>query len=508
MPDLIQPEKPPENMMEMGSSLLPYSSWSAYANSYEVRNAPIVSLDNLVQMRRRDGQARAIMQLVTLPLRYALQNGHWEAPLDDEADDEVAFAEAVWSQPAATGGMTTPKNKLIAQMLLSVTDGFAGFEIVYRPPTKLKNPILSDKITLQKLAYRDPRTVFVLTDDKGGYNGFRQRANTPKGVIDVQIPIKQSILFTAQGELNPYYGVSFFESAYPHFDAKRKLYYIAHLAAQFAAVPGRIGTVPEQATAAEIAEFKRALADFAFNTAMVKRASYVVEDFKGSANFDFIKLIDHHNTMMAKSVLAQFFSDDKRTVLIENTKQDASADLFLLCMETVASDLAETLSAYLMPQLIDWNFGSGKYPRFVPGKLSDSTRDLIIDMFKTFAVASVMNATPELIREMEKRVARSLDINIDYDEIANMEQQQAEADLQAQKDQMQQQADLAKQQADGAAAQGAPAPGAAPPAPKKQTGTQNAAPPGETVKLSMDIDELVMAAERLFDVQPTLGDDL
>jgi hypothetical protein len=371
----------------------------------------------------------------------------------------------------------------------------------------LKNPILSDKITLQKLAYRDPRTVFVLTDDKGGYNGFRQRANTPKGVIDVQIPIKQSILFTAQGELNPYYGVSFFESAYPHFDAKRKLYYIAHLAAQFAAVPGRIGTVPEQATAAEIAEFKRALADFAFNTAMVKRASYVVEDFKGSANFDFIKLIDHHNTMMAKSVLAQFFSDDKRTVLIENTKQDASADLFLLCMETVASDLAETLSAYLMPQLIDWNFGSGKYPRFVPGKLSDSTRDLIIDMFKTFAVASVMNATPELIREMEKRVARSLDINIDYDEIANMEQQQAEADLQAQKDQMQQQADLAKQQADGATAQGAPAPGA-PPAPKKQTGTQNAAPPGETVKLSMDIDELVMAAERLFDVQPTLGDDL
>lgn len=507
MPEtLITPDTPPSNMMEMGSSLLPYSSWSNFSQSFEARNTPIVSIYELVQMIRRDGQARAIMQLLTLPLRFALQNGHWEPPVGEDAPDEVAYAEAVWSQPSSSGGMTTPKNKLIAQMLLSVPHGFSAFEIVYRPPAKLKNQILSNKITLQKLAYRDPNTVFIQTDNRGGYNGFRQRANTPLGMVDVVIPIKQSIVFTVQGEMNPYYGVSFFESAFPHFDAKRKLYYIAHLAAQFAAVPGRIGTVPASATAPEIQEFKHALADFAFNTAMVKRSDYEVEDFKGSANFDFIKLIEHHNTMMAKSVLAQFFSDDQRTVLIENTKQDASADLFLLCMETVADDLAESLSSYLMPQLIDWNFGSGKYPRFVPGKLSDSTRDIVIDMFKTFAVASIMNATPEFIREMEKKVSRDLDLNIDYDEIADMEHQAAEAEMQAQQAQLKMQ-----QQAQADAQQQAPPDPNAPPAvpkPPKQMGDKNAAPSAPNVKLSMDIDEMVMAADRLFKVSSELGDDL
>lgn len=501
--ELITPEPAPTTSLELGSSMLPYSSWSSFAESYEARNTPIVDLRELVQMYRRDGQARAIMQLITLPLRFALQNGHWEPPLGEDAPDEVEYAEAMWSQPASTGGMTTPKNKLIAQMLLAVMHGFSAFEIVYRPAIKLTNPALTGKVTVQKLAYRDPNTVFIQTDDKGGYNGFRQRANTPKGAIDVYVPIRRSIVFTVQGELNPYYGVSFFESAHPHFDAKRKLYYIAHLAAQFAAVPGRIGTVPDSATNAEITEFKRALSDFAFNTAMVKRSNYEVDDFKGSANFDFIKLIDHHNTMMAKSVLAQFFSDDQRTVLIENTKQDASADLFLLCMETVASDLAEALSSYLMPQLIDWNFGSGKYPRFVPGKLSDSTRDIIIDMFKTFAVASVMNATPELIREMEKKVARSLDLNVDYEEIANMEHEAAQAQMQQQQDQLK-----AQQEQAAAQAQQPPADPNAPPTPPKQSGSQNAASSAPNVKLSADIDDLVEAANRLFQVQPELGDEM
>lgn len=74
---------------------------------------------------------------------------------------------------------------------------------------------------------------------------------------------------------------------------------------------------------------------------------------------------------------------------------------------------------------------------------------------------------------------------------------------------MQAQAEQAKMQADQAMAQGTA--GAAPPVPAKQTGTQNASPPGtnsSSVKLSVDIDELVLAAERLFDVQPTLQDDL
>ena len=54
----------------------------------------------------------------------------------------------------------------------------------------------------------------------------------------------------AQEEERKFYGISFFQSAFYHYDKKVKLYYTAHLAAQRAAVGTRVGTVPQQATKA------------------------------------------------------------------------------------------------------------------------------------------------------------------------------------------------------------------------------------------------------------------
>lgn len=566
------PDVDPNLNIEMGvERILPFSFWGTEG---EISNNAKIAIDDLVEMRRRDGQARALMRLFTLPILSAMADGEWimpdieeddveatpdpvkvdksakgaepkpgeeveadpkqqpadktklKAPDDESADDpdladeqddeesepkkiekpsdpEADFANMMWNLPPQAGGMTTSKTTVLKKHLQALMDGFAVFEEVRHVP---EDGPLKGKITLRKLAYRDPRTVRFRVDDTGGFNGVRQVASINGKTIDVKIPKEKVFYWACHEEENPYYGVSMFEAAYHHYEVKRKLYYIAHLAAQFAAVPGRVGTVPKGADPRHVTAFKQSLMNFAFNTAMVAPEGYVVTPFNGNANFDFIKLIDHHNHMMSKSVLSSFLDNDQRTALIEVGVTDPNTDFFVMALESLMDDLAEHWSMYLMPKYIDWNFGSKRYPIFKFGQLSDGAKDAIKEIFTAVVSSSVLNSTPEFVRELEKKLAKSLDLDIDYEEIEAQEQEAA-----------QEEADAAEDEAnnllapDGGANPGAPkfpgdggtppppAPGSAQPAGPKGPGD---APIGLS---NPTIDDLVSAAVELFAERPEGG---
>lgn len=409
--------------LELGvERILPFSGW---ASNNEILNNNPIPLDDLVEMRRRDGQARALVRIFTLAILSAMADGQWNAPEgDDSADEEVQFANDMWNLPPQAGGMTTSKSRILKKTLLGLTDGFACFEEVRHVPDE--GP-LAGKITLRKLAYRDPRTIRFRVDDRGGFAGVRQIANLAGKTIDVVIPKDKVWYWSCNEEENPYYGISMFESAWYHYDIKKKLYYIAHLAAQFAAVPGRIGTIPKSADPRTLQAFKQSLMNFAFNTAMVAPEGYKVEPFNGNNGFDFIKLIDHHNHMMSKSVLAAFLDQDQRAALVEvNSAADPNSDFFVLALESLMDDIAESWSTYLMPKYIDWNFGTKKYPVFKFGQLSDAAKETIKELFTSMVTSSVLNSTPEFVRELEKKLSKSLDLDIDYDAIEKQEKQAAE----------------------------------------------------------------------------------
>lgn len=564
-----QPEHDPELNLEMGvERILPFGFWGSEG---EISNNAKIPIDDLVEMRRRDGQARALMRLFTLPILSAMADGEWIAPddidsgeeddektetdesadtetdpkvkakddkskvaVDSAAEDdtpdpdkaaikpekkkdepgkaEVEFANQMWNLPPQAGGMTTSKTTVLKKTLQAIMDGFAVFEEVRHVP---EDGPLKGKITLRKLAYRDPRTVRFRVDDTGGFNGVRQVASINGRTIDVKIPKEKVFYWSCQEEENPYYGVSMFEAAYHHYEVKRKLYYIAHLAAQFAAVPGRVGTVPKGADPRHVTSFKQSLMNFAFNTAMVAPEGFEVTPFNGNSQFNFIALIDHHNHMMSKSVLSAFLDQDQRTTLIEVGTGDPNTDFFVMALESLMDDLAEHWSMYLMPKYIDWNFGSKVYPIFKFGQLSDGAKDTIKEIFNTIVTSSVLNSTPEFVRELEKKLATTLGLDIDYDEIEAQEQQAAE--------------DEAQRAEDEANNLLAPDGGANPIAPK-QPGNGGAPPdfgsaqppppagPGDPKKKPKDlppvalsnpsIDDLVEAAAALFTERPedTIGE--
>lgn len=404
-----------------------------FGTNGEIFNEALVPIDDLVAMRRKDGQARALVRLLTLPVRAALKDAEWVEPEEGEAAEETEFANLMFNTPSSLGGMSTPLTKILRNTLLALSDGYAVFEEVRHVPD---DGPLKGKITLSKLAYRDSRTIRFRVDDEGGFNGVRQIANVNGKSVDVLIPKDKVWYYAANEEENPYYGVSYFESAYPHYDIKRKLYYIAHLAAQFAAVPARVGEVPANPDLNELRQFKSGLENFAFNTAMTAPFGYKVTLHNTTGSFDFLKLIDHHNHMMSRSVLAGFIDSEDRPALVDISSSDPQTDMFLMAIEAIMNEIAESWTYHLMPNYIDWNFGTKKYPVFKFGKMADEAKEALTTAFTTIVASSTLNCTPEFVREVEKKLATDLGLDIDYDRIeeqekAAQEEAQKQADMQA-----------------------------------------------------------------------------
>jgi len=443
-PQAVVP-RPKEDSQEFGIALrLPFSTpyvpprgvkKRSKDDLYEVFNEKAEDEPNILQlqaMRRTDGQARALYRLITLPIRSALRTAKFVPAKDGELEAE--FAELMLTLPYSGGGMQTPMRTVIAQMLMAVFDGYSAFEqVLWRPK---KGP-LEGMWTLRKIAHRPAETVTFITDDHGEFEGIRQRTVIHGKEIDEFIDARSCIYFAVQEEERPFYGVSYFQAAFSHFDKKVKLYYISHLAAQHRAVGARIGTAPASASKAERDTFLKHMEDFGFAQAILLPKDFEIEHQYPTANASFLDLINHHNSQMSKSVLAAFFDDSQGggadSALVDFGKQDDS--MFVMMLQALMDDLAGLINDKLIPKFIDWNFGSEKYPEFKFGTFTNEQKEIIHSTFEKLAVAGqTLTVTHEFMRELEKYMAEELGLdNIDYEDIDARERADKEkADLQAQ----------------------------------------------------------------------------
>ncbi len=376
----------------------------------ELVDSKDITLQQIQEMRRKDGQARAIHRVLTLPLRTAQLSVIPHAGRGGgDGEEEAEFVKMALTEPLSRGGMSTSINKVLAHMGMALADGFAVFEKVWQ--------ITEDnKFSLRKLAPRGAATVKFNLDENGGLESVRQRVHWQGEQIDVTIPSDKLLVYTAQHEENAWYGESYLLPAFYHFDKKHKMYYISHLAAQFHAIPGRIGTYPSQAAPNDRKVFREQLAKMGFNTAMTKPVGYEIEPFGGTGGMpDYEKLINHHDAMMAKSVLAHFIQLGTGSSSGSWALSEDQSDFFTIALETILAEWSEVFTFYVAPQLVDFNFNSGAYPEIKFGPLSDQTRDVMADVFKTLSGASTTNVTPEFMFEIEKKIAEVLGLEIDYE---------------------------------------------------------------------------------------------
>jgi hypothetical protein len=412
------PFSSPFHPSNSGLTRLP-SEQKLFEVANRIEGAPTIR--QLTTMRRLDGQARSLFRLLTLPIRAALKSSTILAA--EGGEKERQFIDDAFNLPPTQGGMTVTFHRFIEYLLVALFEGTSVFEKVFWIP---KFGPLKGKITLKKLAHRPADTIRFIADDHGGFAGFRQQTNFAGKAIDVYVPPEYAFYYAAQETERRFYGVSFFESAFPHYDAKVRLYYTAHLAAQRAAVGTRVGTAPPAASKAAKLEFQQALANLSVAQWIMAPDGFKVEVMKEGGAYDFLGMINHHNHMMAQSMLAGFMDKDtgggkNETGSLVNFAQPGD-DMFILMLRAIMEDIEEHINHHIIPQLIDYNFNGAKYPTFKWGKLTDEQRAAIAQTFDKLATAgSGLLASSEFLRALEKNVAEDMGLEIDWEEVETRE---------------------------------------------------------------------------------------
>ncbi len=404
-----------------------YSETGRYEVSQYGYDIDEPSLYDLMTMRKKDPQARALQFLLTLPIRSALATA--DITPAEGGEKEADFVRLALFAPASSGGMVTPFRQVMAQILEALFLGFSVFEKVYHRP---KSGPLKGKTTLRKLGYRPAPSITFISDGHGDFAGVRQRIYTGPTHRDVFIDPKYCFYFTAQEELRKFYGVSFFQSAYYSHDKKMKLGYIAHLAAQRSAVGTRIGKVPSGASKSQKNEFSAALANMALAQYLAVPEGFEVDVLREGGNFDFTALINYHDAQMSKSILANFFDKDQSASgggALVNFAEPGN-DMFVLMLQTIMEDIADAINQLIIPQLVDLNFSNKtkEYPQFTWGDLTAEQTESVSKMFEKLATAGQsITVTPEFMRAIEEHMNDVLGLDVDYEAVQKREDEEQAA---------------------------------------------------------------------------------
>jgi hypothetical protein len=316
------------------------------------------------------GSVAALMQAIRLPILGA----HFRVdPVDEKNAGEVELAERV--QANLLGGMTHTFDDFLRHATLGCFYGFALFEKVFEEQE-------GGWVGWRKFAPRKPTTVEKWTvDATGGLSGIEQRgyAFTEDGGwtyrTGVPIPIEKLLLMSWQQEYGNFEGRGIFRDCYRHFYYADKLHNLAAIRCERAAIPVPTAeydtsAVDNKAMALDD-EHERELLTALQRLGRHESSALLLPwgvrlnkgPVEGEAAVPFLDYIQHHETQILMTGLAQFLGlgQGENTGAYALSKDGSS--FFLKALNYTARWICNYLNRYAIRQLVDFNeSGRTEYP--------------------------------------------------------------------------------------------------------------------------------------------------
>lgn len=395
------PKPAPKTGIEIGTSASGTMT-SLFANEF-FDDSPI-KIQDLKAMLDNDGTIQALYNMMVMPIL----GSSWTIEADDiESDnaiEQAAWVEETLRMPPHKGGMSTPFDLVLAQALRAVVEGFSAFEKVL--------DVVDGKIVFKKIAWRDPTTVSMLQDDRGGFAGLKQRAYIGKEYKEVEIPLERSFVYTYGKEFHNLKGRSAFTSAYSAYDKKRRLLYLAEQQAQSDALKLKVVEGKEGGGQAELNETVEEIDNLGFKATAGVPNGYKVTSLNDSGGLNLMPFIEFQNSEMARSVLAMFIllgtgSNSGGSYALS---QDQS-DFFIQALMSIRNSIASHITSYLISDLYDYNFATPEYGTFKFEDITDSTVDLLTQTFIKIVEKGML---PEDVAVgVVQKMADKLEIDVD-----------------------------------------------------------------------------------------------
>ena len=361
-----------------------------------------IKVSDFKKMLDNDGTVQALYNTIVMPIL----GSNWTIEPEDDSPKAVEQSAKVedWLRtPPHKGGMSTPFDLVLAQAARAVLEGFAGFEKVLE--------VKDGYIVFRKIAWRDPTTIGLRTDDRGGFNGFKQRAFIGDKYDEVTIPLERSFLYTYGKEFHNLKGRSAFTSAYSSYDKKRRLYYLSEQQAQSDALKIKVVKATEKKNQDELDATVEAVDELGFKATVGLPVGFDVSALNQNGGLDLLPLIEHHNAEMARSVLAMFILLGTGSKTGSYSLSQDQSDFFIQALQSIRKSLESHITSYLISDLYAYNFDKPLYGDFKFEDLTDSTIELLK---QTFIKLTEKDRLPqEVVDGVVQKVADKLDIDVD-----------------------------------------------------------------------------------------------
>lgn len=348
------------------------------------------------QMVRNDGQIMAIVQQLELPIRRAT----WTVePFSNQLrDKEVAsFVESCLYhdlvRTTADGRRIRQKwDDILRHALMMLRYGFAAFEKVWRQE--------DGWVKLAQLMPLLPMSVYrwwVGQDNE--LVGIQQYTFKDYTYCFVDIPADKVLVFTHRQEGQNFQGFSLLRAAYKHWYYKDQFYKIDAIGLERNAIAVPYIELPPSFNDADVTQAQAILANLRANESMGVtippdwHIGYIPnsEHYQGHA----MKSIEHHDVMIARSVLAQFLNLGSTETGTYNLAVDQRQDL-LESLQAESEYIEDTFNADLIPQLVDFNFASVEgYPRIKCSKLAQADITELTDAISKLKARNANFLTPD-----------------------------------------------------------------------------------------------------------------
>lgn len=382
-------------------------------------------------MLARNGKARGLEQVLTLPLR--------RAPINViPAKGDNGGAQLVRD---AFDNMSTPLQLVQAQMCSAVTYRQAFFEKVFG--------LVDGQITLKKLAFRPAGTCAVaLTKDNASFNGFVQRRRGIGGgnIVgsagpndEIPIPASKAFVYTHGAHLRPVHGLSDLEVAYWAHLTKQKIRFLWYRWLEVAA-DGRTAVINADESLAQ--RIVRSIA-------RLKGGGLIAVPQGGGSGTRFEPIpVEAQAKEAYQQAMAWLDQEASSSVLAGFTDLAGAAasgtgsyalskdqsDFFIMSRQAVADEMGAALTTYVARDLVQWNLGADSpVPKVTVGPVAEADVVVALSLLETAIGQGQVELPPTFLTGLVEEQARIL--GMDAVKVAS-EMDQALKDAKARMDEM------------------------------------------------------------------------
>jgi hypothetical protein len=392
------------------------SAWSGDRLYEDYQDGKIFSVtwdlfeQNVDTMLDRDGKARALEQVLTLPLMAA----PWSIVPADGDNGEAEFVRQALTRPANLGGMSTPIELVIAQMCSAVVYRRAFFEKVW----KLDED--TGRVVFDKIAFRHARTCKLKRDPNDySFQGFSQRFRRGDQYVDKTIKADKALVYIHGQHRDPLDGISALRTPYACFESKQKVRFLWFQFLENQTLPKALAHHNTQ-DPGEIQRFARKVATLKGGGVLGIGPDQKVEAYEsnGQGAEIFQKAMEYLDHEMFASALAGFADLAGAAASGRGSfalSKDQS-DFFLMSRAAVLNEMASTLTNFAIPDLVRYNLGRrAKPPSFSLGPITRADADKAFELWKEIATTATPHpAVPrEFIDVLTEKVAEYLGVDVD-----------------------------------------------------------------------------------------------